>query len=120
MAYCTSTQVGYCLTSQEVTELSKQNGTATAAVITYFCNACSREIASHWQGRYDSVASLAPDDYDTDTDPYPEVSMKTSQLVADALRRRMRREKDEMPGMEHPSIAWAQRVGQGLAKIYGA
>ena len=116
--YCTDTQVGYALTSQEITELSKQNGVATAAVITSAITGASAAMYSRMYPQISTIAGLNPTSYVADS--YPVVEQYAAQLAADILRRRMRRETAEMPGEEHASLVWSRMVGFGYAFVPGA
>ena len=121
-AYPSETQVGYCLTSQELTELSKQGGTATTAVIDQARKHASWEIYSWISARaeYASVAAMKPSAYTAGAGTYPQLEEMAAQLAADKLRRRMRKNVDEAPGADHASIVWAKAVARGDAHITAA
>ncbi len=121
--YGTTTEFDYCLTSQEIDELSKQAGVETAGVITWAIHSASLIVWSYIAGRQEYLAlasTMKPSVYDNTTNPYPILQAQSLQLAADILRRRWRKERETFPGEEHPTIQWCLAVRRGDADIPGA
>lgn len=115
--YCSSTQVGYFLNANEVTDLADDNAdqTADTGLVAALMLAASEEIWSYIQNRYSATTAMDPANYTSGSGTYPVLEMKAAQRTATLLR--IRQGTAEDPGTEDPVIKWCERVRMTLADV---
>jgi len=115
-AYCTIAQVKYHLNANEIVSLADDDadGSADTGVNDGIMRWATYAIWSHIAPRYQGTAAMNPDNYTAGDGTYPVLEDMTAWLSAAKFRER---QGGPIVEDDHPALAWASRVGLGLADV---